>query len=143
MSILEMDKENPRIKKILEQDLSEVRERYMSRYKKNEKQAKLAEAEYKKFAALGLLEPDLLLAPSGFVDEFWHEYILDTEEYRAFCQENLSFFWEHDPKITADEAMPLYKNTIKAYRKHFGEPNKNAWGLKATHCSYGYPASRS
>lgn len=129
-------------KKIRGAGLREVRKRYMERYHKDEKTALLAESEFCKFATLHILEPDLILAPSGFVDEFWHEYVLDTKGYRQFCKEVFGSFWEHDPKVTAEEAMPFYQKTLDAYERYFDEkPNVSAWGPTAVECSCGYAAS--
>ena len=122
--------------------LLKVRKRYMERYHKDENVAVLAESEFCKFAALHFLEPDLILAPSGFVDEFWHEYVLDTKGYRQFCDEIFGSFWEHNPTVTAEEAMPFYRETLAMYERYFGEkPNARAWGPAAVECSCGYAAS--
>ena len=37
------------------------------------------------------------LAPSKKVDKAWHEFLLFTREYEAFCQERYGRFLHHDP----------------------------------------------
>jgi hypothetical protein len=44
--------------------------------------------------------------PSKAVDIAWHEFILMTREYQAFCDEAFGYYLHHSPEETMDEAMP-------------------------------------
>jgi hypothetical protein len=44
--------------------------------------------------------------PSRAVDVAWHEFILLTREYQAFCDEAFGYYLHHSPEETMDEAMP-------------------------------------
>lgn len=124
-------------------DLGSARERYRRRHGVDEERARKAEREFRRFATLRVLEPEAVLAPSDFVDEFWHEFVLDTRSYREFCEAVFGKFWEHNPKISSQEALPLYRDTLTAYRRCFGEPDPDAWGPAAATCSCGCSDSAS
>lgn len=99
-----------------------------------EKAAKL-EAEFRRMATLWLLEPELRVVPSHGVDEYWHDFVLDTERYSKFCQVVLGRFIHHvpgDPDEPHDAAS--YEETRKAYTRHFGNPGE-FWPENAAHCS--------
>jgi hypothetical protein len=44
--------------------------------------------------------------PSKAVDIAWHEFILMTREYQAFCDGAFGYYLHHSPEETMDEAMP-------------------------------------
>jgi len=47
--------------------------------------------------------------PSRAVDDLWHEFILDTDEYHAFCSHAYGRFLHHRPEraMSNDEAVQL------------------------------------
>ena len=48
--------------------------------------------------------------PSVVVDEVWHEFILHTRDYEAFCEKYLGFFLHHIPN---DDENPVDEKTAK------------------------------
>jgi hypothetical protein len=44
--------------------------------------------------------------PSRAVDVAWHEFILLTREYQAFCDEAFGYYLHHSPEQTLGEPMP-------------------------------------
>ena len=51
--------------------------------------ARRLEKEFKRFIALTLIQPEVLQAPSGPVDMYWHFFMLNTLFYQEFCDKVL------------------------------------------------------
>lgn len=98
--------------------------------------------EYRKFLALTRAYPNLAIVPSGPVDTFWHNHILDTQKYGPDCAEVFGFFLHHFPYFGMRGEEDLanlnvsWQNTIDAYRHHFGEPPPGFWesGMRCPKC---------
>jgi hypothetical protein len=96
-------------------------------------QIALMEAEYRKFLALHLLDPDADTVPCELVDEMWHQHILDTAAYREDCATVFGSFLDHYPYFGMrgpDDAQALtdaYADTLERYRVAFGEPPGRTW----------------
>jgi hypothetical protein len=58
------------------------------------------------FVACLYADGETLGMPSKAVDVAWHEFILMTREYQAFCDEAFGYYLHHSPEETMDEAMP-------------------------------------
>jgi hypothetical protein len=104
--------------------------------------ADLVGEEYRKFLALTRAYPDLAIVPSGPVDAFWHNHILDTQKYGPDCEQVFGFFLHHFPYFGMRGEEDLanlnasWQNTIDAYRRHFGEPLPGFWesGMRCPKC---------
>ena len=71
----------------------------------NEDEVEGALAAYKQFMVLKAVCKDFdatKLSPPPLVDEIWHEHILDTRGYRAFCDAAFKQFVDHDPDGVLD-----------------------------------------
>ena len=71
----------------------------------NEEEVVDALAAYKQFMVLKTVCKDFdatKLSPPPLVDEIWHEHILDTRGYRAFCDAAFKQFVDHDPDGVLD-----------------------------------------
>ena len=71
----------------------------------NEDEVEGALAAYKQFMVLKAVCKDFdatKLSPPPLVDEIWHEHILDTRGYRAFCDAAFEQFVDHDPDGVLD-----------------------------------------
>ena len=65
---------------------------------------------YKQFLVLKAVCKDFdakKLSPPPSVDAAWHEHILDTRGYRAFCLKAFNQVVEHDPNGDVDEARAV------------------------------------
>ena len=70
-----------------------------------EEEVEGALAAYKQFMVLKAVCKDFdatKLSPPPLVDEIWHEHILDTRGYRAFCDAAFKQFVDHDPDGVLD-----------------------------------------
>ena len=68
------------------------------------------------------------LTPSLMVDYAWHEFILCTKAYSDFCQAHFGKYIHHHPGGTGEENKKQFRNTLKFYRDHFGNPPEQFWG---------------
>lgn len=76
------------------------------------------------------------LPPSEDIDEFWHNHILDTEQYIKDCQHIFGSYMHHypyfgiDDKTNLDDLNKAFVKTKELYLQEFDEP------LEATRSSY-------
>lgn len=71
--------------------------------------------------------------PSRLVDEFWHNMIMSTKQYRTEVANICSRYVDHLPNKSKEQnkynyAVPFW-NTIEDYEKYFGELDLEIWGL--------------
>ena len=99
----------------------------------SEEHLDLLEAEYRKFLAMRLANPEANIVPCKLVDEMWHQHILDTIAYRDDCDAIFGRFMDHYPYFgtrgPADEQdlADAYDETLECYREAFGEPPTDTW----------------
>lgn len=88
----------------------------------------LAEREYRRFLTLRLLHPEATLVPTGVIDEYWHQHILDTQSYGRDCVKMFGGFMDHDPYFgtfsaeEAEENARAFEETKELYQRTFSEP---------------------
>lgn len=68
------------------------------------------------------------LTPPYVLDLAWHEFILFTKAYAAYCDAAFGRFIHHTPGGTADENQRQLKATLSLYISHFGTPDPRFWG---------------
>ena len=90
--------------------------------------------EYLKFMRLMQLFPYLRFSPSEIVDQVWHEHILFTREYRAFCKKHFGKYVNHNPTVvgysiaTASDDQRCYAYTLYFYALFFNStPSTVYW----------------
>ena len=65
--------------------------------------------------------------PSRRVDLVWHELILFTRLYEAYCHREFGKFIHHEPAADSSQSYrQLYLSMLAAYRERFGE-SPTAW----------------
>lgn len=87
--------------------------------------------EFKKYVALIALFKKSLPMLSKPVDAVWHQFILFTKQYQAFCEEYLGFYLHHSPNTSFTsnaEAERPAGNFVDQYRQVFGEV-PDMWNL--------------
>ena len=72
-----------------------------------------------------------VLTPAIIVDYAWHEFILCTKSYAAFCTEKFGKFIHHHPGGRTNETISQFHRTINYYILYLGEPNVTYWGEEA------------
>ncbi len=71
---------------------------------------------------------DEVLTPSRVVDDLWHEFILFTRLYGAFCQRYFGRMIHHQPGGTEEQNLKQYKRTLNLYQEYFNAPDPLYWG---------------
>ena len=103
------------------------------KHKWENKFARKAIIEYKKFVYLGLVS-DFHVTPSAIIDVVWHEHLLFSKAYREFCADVIQQQFDHHPELLpmADQTGHFnaqYLDTIDLYKTEFAiEPPQDIWG---------------
>lgn len=83
---------------------------------------------YRNFLYLQYKYPDEILAPSEDIDEFWHNHILDTKQYKLDCEKIFGKYLDHYPYFGIDGATTMddlnnsFARTQELHAKEFGYP---------------------
>ena len=105
-------------------DLSRLRFGLMQKFGWSDGLCDSVEDRYRKFLVLMLLYPKHPLAPTRFIDEFWHAHILDTRAYHEDCNRLFGHYVHHRPHfLDSQESSKRLRTgfdiTVKLYRMHF------------------------
>lgn len=68
-----------------------------------------------------------VLTPSHSVDLAWHEFILCTRTYGAFCRRYFGRMIHHQPGGMEDENNSQFDQTLALYQCYFGSPPAAYW----------------
>jgi uncharacterized protein (TIGR04222 family) len=87
--------------------------------------------EYRRFLTL-FASANHPVAPSDEVDQAWHLHLLDSLNYRRFCDRVLGRPLDHVPSrggpFERQRLISDYRQTLRSYRKHFGgAPPADIW----------------
>lgn len=96
-----------------------ARQRIVAKGHLDPTQAERAEVGFLQFALLvGVI--DQPLSPSGLADEFWHEFLMDTPTYTAWCQRHFGRFLHHRPETRESlEARGVVQRSHSLYLTYF------------------------
>ncbi len=72
-----------------------------------------------------------VLTPALIVDYAWHEFILCTKSYAAFCDKKFGKFIHHHPGGRTKQTILQFHRTVKYYILYIGKPNEKYWGSEA------------
>ncbi len=84
-------------------DFSMIISKMVSHQGWSRKDAEEVSQLYRNFLFLSAKYSDKRLPPSGDIDEFWHNHILDTEKYAQDCDAIFGRFFHHYPYFGIDE----------------------------------------
>ena len=111
-----------RLAQLMDQDLNYVSWKCVSEASLSAGDVQIAEKEFKRFMALVIMGYSPLAMFGKVVDEFWHQYVLFTREYKVFCAKVIGYFVHHQPDTPVSRVPESSgKVFVEAYRKHFGE----------------------
>ena len=85
--------------------------------------------EYRRFLTL-MMHQDRLVTPPKLVDELWHQHILKSRSYFAFCNQVAGRYLHHTPSYekTHEFHRPNYLKTQVIYSEHFATtPTPEIW----------------
>ncbi|HEV7993779.1 MAG TPA: hypothetical protein VGP25_18270 [Gemmatimonadaceae bacterium] len=111
--------------------LDSVRARYQRSQDLSAAVALLHERELKRYLLLCATHSDVSLPISPAIDDLWHEFVLHTRDYAAFCSGLTGGFIHHVP-MTADDSRAAvahrYALLLRFYEEEFGEsPPADVW----------------
>lgn len=92
-----------------------------------EQERDIAEREFKRFLLLIALDVKPIAMISPKLDDVWHQLVLFTRRYEAFCLDTVGFFVHHTPE-TGDDPIPVQAatNLLLSYERLFG-PMPDIW----------------
>jgi hypothetical protein len=82
-----------------------------------------AEKQYRLFIYLCSIYDGFLVVPNEIVDEVWHNHILFTHDYLAFCNQIAGKFIHHNPLISDCSVTELEeerRTLVDLAKLHFG-----------------------
>lgn len=83
-------------------------------------------AEVLRFLEL-VAHADGRLTPSEVVDRAWHEFILCTRTYSAYCQKRFGRYIHHEPGGPKAANRRQFNQTLRLYQSRFGPPPARWW----------------
>ena len=108
-------------------DFTNVIDRIVTTKKWKKEDVLKIETLYKNFLFLYKKYPDKTFPPSEEIDEFWHNHILNTEQYIKDCDHIFGKYLHHDPNIVVDgkrannaDMQKQFEVTQALYCKEFG-----------------------
>lgn len=90
-------------------------------------QADEVEKWYKRLLFLVWKYPDEPVVPNRFIDEFWHQHLLDTLKYAEDCERVFGHFFHHFPYFgmrgegDARDLQRAFEGTLSLFQREFGE----------------------
>lgn len=108
------------LKRLVDDDLEFVKAQLGTKYDLTYKQEEEARVAFLRFIALTVRHGGGVV-PIPLADKFWHEFILFTAEYSAFCERHFGRFIHHQPRRHyEDSAGMTLKTSIELLGLHFG-----------------------
>jgi len=130
-----------KVANIENEELEFVIQRMVVRENMEEVLARKLRLEFLSFASLGWVTGKIL-SPSPLVDEFWHAFILFTDEYMEFCNKHFGHYLHHRPqdhskiKTVRDSGPGMY--TKQMIMNLYPEHDVDIWAETAicssSHC---------
>lgn len=115
--------------KILKYDLSVVTKTFAERNPEHATIAWALEIECKRLIYLAAIAPNFDLAPTKPIDDYWHQFILFTPQYEAFCLAFVGHFVHHNPLAGVNHDT-IFERTQCMITKLFGKfENVGLWFL--------------
>ncbi|MEU0052212.1 hypothetical protein ABZ299_22355 [Streptomyces sp. NPDC006184] len=79
---------------------------------------------------MGVTQSGDTMAPSATVDPGWHTFMLHTEEYALWCEEQFGYFLHHRPN-SKTRTSGLMTHTVDKIRAQGFEVDDRLWGTAA------------
>jgi hypothetical protein len=96
------------LKQLESERLEQVIQRLISKSGYTEKKAREARIAFLRFISLTQISASSI-APIPIADDFWHEFILFTKDYFAFCGKHFGRYIHHQPNTASQESHAKVK----------------------------------
>ncbi|CAA6809643.1 MAG: Unknown protein [uncultured Sulfurovum sp.] len=104
-------------------ELEQMNDKLINFYGWSNEDVSLMSDYYKKWLSLHVCYPELAIAPSIKLDEYWHMHILDTQKYMEDCQMIFGRYLHHYPYFGLEGDKEELNNgftlTNKLFEHHF------------------------
>lgn len=124
--------------KVMNYDLSVVRDRLLKDYPELSSRLEDIELLYRQYMYLCAIKPKnmSLGVPSNEVDLFWHCHIIHTRLYQNFCDDIAGYFIHHNPHgtSTTNEEKQLARNNLLNLFKIYFKDSISALVLESSKC---------
>lgn len=118
------------INAILNHDYASLIDRVSVEHSVSMEKAEYLVDQWAAFISLNVLDEKLEVTPPGILDQVWHSAILNTKDYREFCQVRFGRFIDHFKKAmlpgTLGEDDTALK-TIHLAQNFFDGLDENLW----------------
>lgn len=105
-------------------DFSQMNDKLENYYGWSKEDVVLMNDYYKKWLVIHACYPELAIAPSAKLDEYWHMHILDTQKYMEDCQLVFGRYLHHYPYFglegDKEDLNKGFELTRKLFMHHFG-----------------------
>lgn len=118
-------------KQLQEYDLDFVTKRFSEEQQVTPELAAEYEKEFKKFILLKFAQKRRY-GMNGKVDDYWHTFIVHTEEYQEFCDKLFGRFLHHRPASDSQaknsmEGLSYFRMLVDYFRFFKEPPPKDIW----------------
>jgi len=105
-------------------EFNQMNDKLVNYYGWSKEDVSLMNDYYKKWLVIHACYPELAVAPSAKLDEYWHMHILDTEKYMQDCQLVFGHYLHHYPYFglegDKENLDSGFETTRKLFKHHFG-----------------------
>ena len=120
-------------------DFSDINAKLISEYSWSQDKVEKVSLLYRKWIVLQKAYPELSIAPSESIDEYWHMHILDTRKYMIDCMTVFGYYLHHYPyfglKGDSEDLDRGFEITRNLFKIHFNqELLDSANPCKSTSC---------
>lgn len=105
--------------------LSQFPQKYSKEHNFSEKDTRELFEETKKFLIVCAQDRSQRYCPSNHVDEMWHEFILSTRDYVAFCDLLGGYIHHASSKVYPE----FFSNAVKGIASIFKSVNPKWWNV--------------
>jgi hypothetical protein len=123
--------------------MDDVVERYAKEQGLPLEVAREHERELKRYLAVCASDPTTSYGMRGPIDEFWHTFIIFTQEYATFCDHVAGRFLHHSPAVAREGEAAAdgsgstkegYVRFLEVYESTYGEaPPRHLWPRPLKH----------
>lgn len=125
-----------RLDHVLAYKNKEIVLRFIKKLKLSEKKAIMLFEDMLRFLWMCGTNKGKGLVPPIMIDKAWHEFLMFTEDYQKFCQQNFGHFIHHRPNRSDDPPSDgsEVSNSKAIYAEHLGADLSKNWGVAVCRC---------
>jgi hypothetical protein len=127
-----VERSGSRLNSIIGWQNDQIVDRYARTFGRTQEESLACFEAWKQFMAVSAIRDGGSTVPSGPIDDMWHTALVFTTAYRAFCNDHIGCFIDHNPQEHSDPVG--YEATRDTAMELFGELDSNYWTAEAAEC---------